>query len=321
MLSRVAENVYWLSRYLERMGITARLMKVYGRTLMDMPHVQPHEGWMPLITISGLDKPYLKNFDQANENDVTRFLIEDTNNPSSLLNAAMAVKNNLRGSRDMFPRQMYEKITALVQYIKSATDSGVSIKNRNTFLDTVERRLLAISGAVHGSLRHDQTYTFMRMACYLERADMTSRVLDVPSSAAVSATPTISPLANDIALEHRLWTGALNSLSAMQMYRRHVRQPINAEGCLNFLLNDEHLPGACRFCLVHLDQCLEYLHHSGNARAAVDQLLQQLNHADVATLAADADARHEFLDQLQLGLLVIGNTIATTYFPSEQEPA
>jgi len=235
MLARVAENVFWLSRYLERMEITARLMNVYGRTLMDMPHVQPHEGWMPLITISGLDKPYLKHFGQANETDVTRFLIADTRNPSSLLNAAMAVKDNLRGSRDVFPRKMYEKITALVQYTKSATDAGVTIKNRNTFLDTLESQLLAISGAVHGSLRHDQTYTFMRMACYLERADMTSRVLDVPSSAAVSATPTISPLANDIALEHRLWTGALNSVSAMQMYRRHVRQPVNAEGCLNFV--------------------------------------------------------------------------------------
>ena len=321
MLARVAENVFWLSRYLERMEITARLMKVYGRTLMDMPHVQPHEGWMPLINISGLDKPYLKHFDQANETDVTHFLIADTRNPSSLLNAAMAVKNNLRGSRDVFPRQMYEKITALVQYIKSSTEAGVSIRNRNTFLDTIEQRLLAISGAVHGSLRHDQTYTFMRMACYLERADMTSRVLDVPSSAAVSATPTISPLAGDIALEHRLWTGALNSVSAMQMYRRHVRQPVNAEGCLNFLLNDKHLPGACRFCLVHLDECLEYLHHSGKARAAVDQLLLTLAHADVSKLAADADARHKFLDELQLGLLVIGNTIAKTYFPAAQDPA
>ena len=233
----------------------------------------------------------------------------------------MAVRDNLRGSRDVFPKQMYEKITELVRYVKSAVEIGVSIKNRNTFLDTVERQLLAISGAVHGSLRHDQTYTFMRMACYLERADMTSRVLDVPSSAAVSATPTISPLANDIALEHRLWTGALNSVSAMQMYRRHVRQPINAEGCLNFLLNDEHLPGACRFCLVHLDQCLAYLHHSSQARSAVDQLLLKLTHADIAKLAADADARHEFLDQLQLGLQVIGNTITTTYFPPEQEPA
>ena len=159
------------------------------------------------------------------------------------------------------------------------------------------------------------------MACYLERADMTSRVLDVPSSAAVSATPTISPLANDIALEHRLWTGALNSVSAMQMYRRHVRQPVNAEGCLNFLLNDKHLPGACRFCLIHLDECLEYLHHSTHARAAVDQLLLTLTHADVAKLAADADARHKFLDDLQLGLLVIANTIAKTYFPPEPEPA
>lgn len=321
MLSRVAENVYWLSRYLERMEITARLMKVYGRTLMDMPHVQPHEGWMPLITISGLDKPYLKHFDHANETDVTRFLIADERNPGSLLNAAMAVKTNLRGSRDVFPRQMYEKISAMVQYIRSASESGVSIKNRNTFLDTLEHRLLAISGAVQGSLRHGQTYTFMRMACFLERADMTSRVLDVPSSAAVSATPTISPLASDIALEHRLWTGALNSVSAMQMYRRHVRQPVTAEGCLNFLLNDKHLPGACRFCLVHIDECLEYLHHSGKARAAVDQLLFKFDHANVKTLAADADARHEFLDQLQLGLLVIDNTIAKTYFPPEQESA
>ena len=321
MLSRVAENVYWLSRYLERMEITARLMKVYGKTLMDMPHVQAHEGWMPLITISGLDKPYLEHFDQANEVNVTQFLIADKRNPSSLLNAANSIRTNLRGSRDVFPRQMYEKISALVQYIRSATDMGMTIKNRNTFLDTVERQLLAISGAVHGSLRHDQTYTFMRMACYIERADMTSRVLDVPSSATVPTSQSTSSSARNLALEHRLWTSALNSVSALRMYRRHVRQPITAEGCLNFLLNDDHLPGACRFCLVRLDRSLGHLNYSSKARATVDQLLSQLTHADVSKLASDAHARHKFLDHLQLGLLVTGNTIASTYFPKDQEPA
>lgn len=97
--------------------------------------------------------------------------------------------------------------------------------------------------------------------------------------------------------------------------------PSTQRDVLNFLLNDKHLPGACRFCLIHLDECLEYLHHSTHARAAVDQLLLTLTHADVAKLAADADARHKFLDDLQLGLLVIANTIAKTYFPPEPEPA
>ena len=85
MLSRVAENVYWLSRYLERMTITARLVKVYGRTLMDMPGVQAHDGWMPLISISGLDDLYLEHFDHANEADVTGFLVSDKRNPGSLV--------------------------------------------------------------------------------------------------------------------------------------------------------------------------------------------------------------------------------------------
>ncbi len=317
MLSRVAENVYWLSRYLERIENTARLIKVYGRSLMDLPNVQEHEGWMPLISTSGLDAIYLEHFDHANETDVTFFLIADPRNPGSLVNAAMAIRMNLRSSRDIFPKQMYEKISMLVRFIDNVVDRGITTTNRNTFLDAIERQVLEISGAVHGSLRHDQAYKFMRIACYLERADMTSRVLDVPSSA-VAAT---SQTGSFMPFENRHWTGALHSVSAMQMYRRHVRQPVNAEGCLNFLLNDEQLPGACRFCLVRLDRCLEHLKGNDTARASVAQLLSKLTHADVPELAADAAARHAFLDQLQLGLLVTGNAIAKAYFPPTLEPA
>ena len=316
MLSRVAENVYWLSRYLERMAITARLVKVYGRTLMDMPNVQAHDGWMPLISISGLDDLYLEYFDHANESDVTNFLVSDERNPGSLLNASFAVKDNLRSSRDVFPRQMYEKISSLVRYIRGGIDIGISTQNRNTFLESVERQLLEITGAVHGTLRQDQAYTFMRIASYIERADMTSRVLDVPDSVPVSSTMQAGNKAELLAFENRHWTGALNSVSAMQMYRRHVRQPVNAEGCLRFLLNDEYLPGACRFSLVRLDRRLEYLKFNEAPRAAVALLLSKLTHADVPMLAADSTARHEFLDQLQLGLIVTGNAIAKAYFPS-----
>jgi len=77
MLSRVAENVYWLSRYLERIENTARLVNVYSRSLMDMPNVESHKGWMPLISISGLDDLYLSQFDRATEADVTSFIISE----------------------------------------------------------------------------------------------------------------------------------------------------------------------------------------------------------------------------------------------------
>ena len=92
MLSRVAETVYWLSRYLERIENTVRLINVHGRLLMDLPDVKPHDGWMPLISISGLDTIYLEHFEQANERDVTAFLITDKRNPGSLYSAASAIK-------------------------------------------------------------------------------------------------------------------------------------------------------------------------------------------------------------------------------------
>ncbi len=317
MLSRVAENVYWLSRYLERMQNTARMINVHDRLLMDLPDVHPHDAWMPLISISGLNTLYLEHFEQANERNVTSFLISDDRNPGSLVNASNAIKNNLRSSRDIFPKALYQKISALIRYIRHETEQGISTANRREFLDTVERQLLEISGAVHASLRHDQAYRFMRMACYLERSDMTSRVLDTPSTI---LSPGSQP-SGILPFENRDWIAALKAVSAMQMYRRHVRQPVSATGCLNFLLNDEQLPSACRFCLVRLDRCLENFKRNDDARAQVAQLLDYLSSADIPNLANDTTARHDYLDRFQLGLMHVGNAIATTYFPPVLESA
>ncbi len=317
MLSRVAENVYWLSRYLERIQNTARMINVHDRLLMDLPDVHPHDAWMPLISISGLNTQYLEHFTRANETNVTSFLIADTRNPGSLVNASVAIKNNLRSSRDIFPKVLYQKISSLVRYIRQETEQEIKKANRRDFLDTIERQLLEISGAVHASLRHDQAYRFMRMASYLERADMTSRVLDTPST----LLSTDQQQSGILPFENRDWAAALKAVSAMQMYRRHVRQPVSATGCLNFLLNDDQLPAACCFCLLRLDRCLENFKHNDVARTEVKQLMEYLASADITHLASDASARHNYLDQFQLGLINVGNAIATTYFPPVQEPA
>ena len=317
MLSRVAENVYWLSRYLERIENTARLVNVYDQSLMDMPDVETHEGWMPLISITGLDQLYLSSFERATEGDVTAFILSETGNPGSMVNIAQAIRNNLRSSRDIFPKQMYEKISTLYRYINQQIADGIDSGNRRSFLDAVSRMSLEISGAVHGSLRHDQAYKFMRMACYLERADMTTRVLDVPSSLSSASRGA----GNLSAFEVRHWSGALYSVSAMQMYRRHVRQPVSAQGVLNFLLNDEQLPSACRFCLDRLDRCLTAFSNADVVSAVVKEQLGTLERADVEALSTNPRERHQFLDDVQLGLITTHNAIANTYFPPEPESA
>lgn len=317
MLARVAENVYWLSRYLERAENTARLVNVYGQTLMDMPDVDSHDGWMPLVSISGLDELYLEHHQRANEADVTAFLLSDKDNPGSMVNIAQAIKHNLRSSRDVFPKQMYEKISSLYRYINQQVANGIDTRNRRQFLDAVCRQSLEIAGAVHGTLRHDQAYKFMRMACYLERADMTTRVLDVPSS----LLPVDKNAGELSAFEVRHWSGTLYSVSAMQMYRRHMRQPVSAEGVLHFLLQDEQLPSACRFCLVRFDRSLASFNNREPVRTIVHAQIDHLMQADIAMLSADAAARHQFLDDIQLGLIKIGNAVANTYFPPAVEPA
>ncbi|MEM7378520.1 MAG: alpha-E domain-containing protein [Pseudomonadota bacterium] len=316
MLSRVAENVYWLSRYLERIENSARLINVYSRSLMDLPDVQSHDGWMPLISITGLDGLYLEHYNEANAQDVTTFLVADTRNPGSIINASIAIRNNLRSARDVFPKQLYQRISALVRYVHSACEQGVTLANRRQVLEAVERQVLEISGAIHGSLRHDQAYRFTRMACYLERADMTTRVLDVPKS--VTTPDGDTDFASN---DHRDWMAALGSVSAMQMYRRHVRQPVNATGCLDFLLKDAQLPAACLFCLLRLDRCLEHFPNHDDARALVASLHARIDAIDTAALAADALARHRFLDTVQSDLLDIGDAITRAYFPPVPETA
>jgi len=156
---------------------------------------------------------------------------------------------------------------------------------------------------------------------------MTTRVLDVPSSLLVASDSQLNGTQQDSdtrelsAFEVAQWSGALYSASAMQMYRRHVRRPVSAQGVLQFLLNDEQLPSAYRFCLLRLDRCLNAFTNVEPVRSVVQSQLQQLQNADIGSLATDAAKRHQFLDDLQLGLIGTHNAIASAYFPPVLETA
>lgn len=315
MLSRVAENIYWLSRYLERAENTVRLVNTHGYMLLDLPVMDEHQAWIPLIIINGQGKEFIKQHGSACERSVNHFLLADNDNSGSLVNGFRAVQNNLRCCRDIIPKSSYEAINSLCRYyIEEVHGNFSDPANRTAFLRHIEGSLLAISGGINSNMSHDLAYRFIRMGCYLERADMTSRIIDVQSTLLTGGILT----SEDILVQQQRWVSVLKSLSAFQMYRQHVHRPVNGPDTLSFLLQDDLLPRSYSFCLRHIDKCLGYLEHDDAARQALDALTQRLETADLEALAYQPKMLHEFLDSLQLGMIELGSAIATTYFPPPQ---
>lgn len=316
MLARVAENVFWLSRYLERAEGTVRLINVHDKMLMDLPDVDRRAGWQSLVSIAGMDTDFSSRFEHASEETVTRFLLSDTENAGSLLNATNAIRVNLRSSRDALPQALYERVNGMCGFIRRHIDDHISTGRRQRFLSDVEHRLLAVAGLMEGSLSHDIGYLVIRMGRLLERADMTSRILDVRA-----ATLPLRPASGSfVAFDEREWMSVLRSLSAFQMYRLHKRRPINGPDVLEFLMLDAGLPRAYRFCLDDLGVCLEQLGYNNRAPLdALGRLQRRLQDREIASLARDAVALHEFIDELQGGLVDVSVAIAEAYFPPREE--
>ncbi len=312
MLARLAGNLFWLSRYLERVEGYARLINSHDNLLMDLPRADPRHAWAPLISVSGLDELFYSQFTEPSQSNVCHFLIADKRNPGSIVNSLDAAHDNLRSSRDIMSRSLYEAINNLCLLVRADVNAGIDTTNRQRFLSKVEHQLLAITGCMEGSMSNDMGYLFLRMGCFLERADMTSRLLDVRSANLLPATDE-APL---IAFENLQWMSVLRSLSGMQMYLTHVRQPVNGPDVLRYLLQDDKLPRAYHCCLRRLDLCVKRLDGNHVPMRRLRRLEREVSNADVIELAANKGHLHDFIDDLQIKLAGVGNGLAERYFPA-----
>jgi len=330
MLSRVAQNVYWMARQIERAEDTARLINVNSNLLLDLPRNTTF-GWLPLIFIVGAEKLFFEKDPNrlADQSNVVKFLISDRDHPSSIISSLAAARENLRTTRDTVPPEAWEQINALYIY---ARDHVPTRRGRFEFLRRVIQGAQQINGLLAGAMSRTAAYDFVRLGRYLERADMTTRILDVRSAnllaragrpAAVTPDPSDSgqtqtqtqaipePEEQD-PFESIQWMSVLKSLSAYQMYRQQVRLRVGGPDVLKFLLQDECFPRAVACCLKQLEICLRELPRNTVPLAGVSALKQRLNAAAAPTLVHEE--LHEFIDQLQIGLGDVHDQIAATYF-------
>ncbi len=302
MLARVAENLYWMTRYLERAEDTARLINATTMMLMDMPPGASF-GWEALLTVAGLDEAFHEHYGEASETAVMSFLIQDERNPSSIYACIRLARENTRTFREVLPRESWEWVNELYLYASTHLTSALDRRKRFEVLSEIIRRRQAVVGLLSGTMSRDEAFQFMRLGRNVERADMTSRVLDV--SYALNL-PRQGSQYYDL-----IWMSALKALSAYQMYRRHVGVHAEGEKVLAFLLNNVQFPRSVRHCLSEIQSALSELPGTEPMRR-LHGLQADLDDADFYALAQNG--LHEYCDSLQSGLAELSSDIGSTYF-------
>ncbi len=307
MLARAAEKLYWMARNLERAENTARLINSTTHVLLDLP-LGASFGWTNLLEIVGLDDLFHQHYSQADEEAIMRFLIEDARNPGSILSCVQYARENTRTLREILPAEIWERTNGMYLYIKeNATIACRSRRNRYMVLDNIIEQRHAIVGLISGTMGHDLAYQLVKLGRNIERADMTTRILDIGSAVRFPQDGVLHET-----LMERIWMSTLNSLSAYQNYRRLVNMHVRRNDVVNFLLCDDRLPRSVVHCLGEMESCLRLMPQSQQLQMSVTELSHRITQGHAERL--DAPALHEYMDWLQTELGRINDALTQRYF-------
>jgi uncharacterized alpha-E superfamily protein len=311
MLSRVAEKLYWMTRYLERGENTARLINATTHVLLDLPRGASF-GWDVLLKVAGQDSLFAQFYSLPDEASIMRFLIIDERNPSSIVSCIRCARDNSRRLREVLPRVAWERINNLYLLVNGLSVQVIDRARRYSLLDQVIERRQSVIGLLSECMSHDVAFQFIKLGRYLERADMTTRIIDINAAVLVTRQET----AEDPALA-LLWMGVLQSLNAYQMYRRHASVHVHGAEVVNFLLRDLHFPRTVSFCLGEMEECLAQLPHHVAPMKMVRITERRLKSMKIDQLTPAL--RHEYLDAVQSDLAKLHDEIAAQYFHLHRE--
>jgi uncharacterized alpha-E superfamily protein len=306
MLSRVAENIYWMARYIERAENTARLVLVNSNLLLDLPHtMQP--GWQPIIEILGLEADYQEHYDNYDERSVLKYIIaESPVNSNSIVNALCLARENARTIREVIPREAWERINDLYLTAKSSAVTGYSKKGRFDYMQKVILGAQTITGLLSGTMLHNNGYDFLKAGRNLERADMTTRIIDVRSADLLPEHEQLTPYDNI------QWMSVLKSLSAYQMYRLKTQERVSRHYVLQFLLKEKQFPRSFYHSLLEVKGCLNNLSRNKDSLLTLNKMVNKVKDVDPSSLLQND--LHLFIDELQVGIANLNEVISTTYF-------
>lgn len=306
MLSRSAERLYWLARYIERTENTAKLVSVYMNLLMDLPK-GVEMGWQQLLRINGSEPEFYDKNKISSERNIIRFMLTDETYSSSLFSSLIAARENIRTTRELLPDEAWEQVNEMYLFAKNDLESVSNRRSRVLFLKKIIEGCQRFTGLLSGYMSHHHPYRFIRLGRNLERADMTSRILDL-------ASLLLAESRSDELRQYEtiLWMNILTALNALLMYRQHVRSRIKGDDILNYLLLDKNLPRSVARCLLEMSDCIEQLPNNDALPERVAELQAYVQAID--TREATQLQLRAILDDLQNKLGGLHGHISDNWF-------
>ena len=313
MLSRVADSVFWLSRYVERAENVARFLDVNMHMTLDLGDSISQQ-WEPLVATTGDHGEFAEQYGSVTRDSVWQFLTFDHKNTNSIVSCLYSARENARTIRGSLPSEVWEELNKFYLFVRSA-DVANALENANHFLSEVKRYSQLLVGIMDSLMSRNEAWHFGRMGRNLERADKTSRILDVKYFILLPTTTEIGT-----PLDVIQWSALLKSASALEMYRR-LRGRIAPEHVVGFLMLDRDFPRSVRYCLSRAEESLRAITGSpeGTFQFRSEKLLGQLRSEFEFTQASDIiqAGLHEFIDRFQLSLNEVDAAIFDRFFAAQ----
>jgi uncharacterized alpha-E superfamily protein len=311
MLSRMANRVYWLSRYMERAGNTAKIINAYANLFLDLP-AGTEIGWHTLVDIHDANELFSARYDSKNEEDVLNFLLFDETNFGSIYSSICFARENARTTRDILPSETWEIVNSLYLAVRKEVGETTSRTRRFQFLREVMSNVMRLEGMLNSGLSRNNTFKFIQLGRNIERADTTTRILHAGSLLLTEGR-------SNLLIRHEgvVWMNILRSMNAYQMYRQEVKRKVVGKDVFKFLLFDKCFPRSVTFCIDQIMQYASTLHNPMEIIAMVNTIeneLYSLNPDDIT----DLRIRRQ-MDELQKLLGELHNSIEDAWFNNNLE--
>jgi len=311
MLSRVADSIYWLNRYIERAENVARFIDANFHMILDLP-LGAQEQWQPLVATTGDHELFAELYGEATRDNVIQFLTFDRNNPNSILSCLRAARENARSVREHISSEMWQQINTFYLTVNEAAPQGVSMDLPHQFFVDVMTASHLFVGITASTMSHGEGWHFGRLGRMLERADKTSRILDVKYYILLPSVDYIGTPFDNI-----LWAALLRSASAFEMYRkRHGR--IDHERIVDFLVLDTKFPRSIHHCLITAEISLRNItggsrgSFTNRAEQALGKLLADMDYVSIEEIMEIG--LHEYLDTTQTRINQVADAVFNTFF-------
>jgi uncharacterized alpha-E superfamily protein len=315
MLSRTADHLFWMSRYIERAESLARLLDVtWQMSLVPQSLEAANQNWNAIIALNSLEEKFADRYSAVNAENVLRFMVSDTGNHASILSCLRLTRENAHAVRGTITSEMWETMNSTWLEAREKSFEQIANAGVGEFFDWVKMRSSLSRGTTLGTLLQDEAYHFIRLGTLLERADNTARILDVKYHV-------LRPQGDEGATDFYQWGALLRSVSAFEVYRKAYRDVITPERVAELLILRSDMPRSLHFCVNGVVKNLDLIanRQSGETQRQAGLLHAQLHYARIEDILEHG--LHEYLTDFMDRIYMLGDGVSKNFLVPMAEAA